>query len=124
MPFPPVPVFPTPNPSASQISQMQALDYDMGDAPRLHQWNVNVQRELFSSTSVTLAYVGSHGDQLQRQRDTNPVMPRTLADGTVVYGSRNGAQTISESARQPAVCGSWSAPTRMPNPTTTRSRRR
>ena len=58
LPFPPFPVFPTPNPSASQISQMQALDYDMGDAPRLHQWNVNVQRELFSGTSVTLAYVG------------------------------------------------------------------
>src|SRR4030095_10299343 len=33
----PVPVFPTPNPSASQISQMQALDYDMKDAPRLQQ---------------------------------------------------------------------------------------
>ena len=58
LPFPPFPVFPTPNPAASQISQMQALDYDMGDAPRLHQWNVNVQRELFSGTSVTLAYVG------------------------------------------------------------------
>src|SRR4029079_2908828 len=95
LPFPPFPVFPTPNPSASQISQMQALDYDMGDAPRLHQWNVNVQRELFSGTSVTVAYVGSRGDHLQRQRDTNPVMPRTLADGTVVYGSRAGAQTIS-----------------------------
>ena len=95
LPFPPVPVFPTPNPAASQISQMQALDFDMGDSPRLHQWNVNVQRELFGATSVTLAYVGSHGDHLQRQRDTNPVTPRTLADGTIVYGSRNGAQTIS-----------------------------
>ena len=95
LPFPPVPVFPTPNPAASQISQMQALDFDMQDSPRLHQWNVNVQREVLSGTSVTLAYVGSRGDHLQRQRDTNPVTPRTLPDGTVVYGSRNGAQTIS-----------------------------
>ena len=95
LPFPPVPVFPTPNPSATRISQMQALDYDMRDAPRLQQWNVNVQREVFSNTSVTLAYVGSRGDQLQRQRDTNPVTPRVLADGTVVYGSRAGAQTNS-----------------------------
>jgi outer membrane receptor protein involved in Fe transport len=91
--FPP-PVFPTPNPIASQISQMQALDYDMGNAPRLQQWNVNVQRELLHATTVTLAYVGSHGDRLQRQRDTNPVTPRTLADGTVVYGIRSGAQTV------------------------------
>ena len=95
LPFPPVPVFPTPNPAASQISQMQALDFEMNDSPRLHQWNVNVQREVLPGTSVTLAYVGSRGDHLQRQRDTNPVTPRTLPDGTVVYGSRNGAQTIS-----------------------------
>ena len=95
LPFPPVPVFPTPNPSASQISQMQALDYDMADSPRLQQWNVNVQHEILRNTSVTVAYVGSRGDRLQRQRDTNPVTPRTLANGTVVYGSRAGAQTIS-----------------------------
>jgi outer membrane receptor protein involved in Fe transport len=97
LPFLPIPqpVFPTPNPAASQISQMQALDYDMRDSPRLQQWNVNVQREVLSNTSVTLAYVGSRGDHLQRQRDVNPVTPRTLADGTVVYGSRAGAQTSS-----------------------------
>jgi hypothetical protein len=50
---------------------MQALDFDMSDSPRLHQWNVNLQREVLSGTSVTLAYVGSRGDHLQRQRDTN-----------------------------------------------------
>jgi hypothetical protein len=111
LPFPPVPVFPTPNPAASQISQMQALDYDMGNSPRLHQWNVNVQRELLPGTSVTLAYVGSHGDHLQRQRDTNPVTPRTAPDGTVVYGSRNGAQTISNPRVNPQFAALVSANT-------------
>jgi hypothetical protein len=111
LPFPPVPVFPTPNPAASQISQMQALDYDMGDSPRLHQWNANVQRELFRGTSVTLAYVGSHGDHLQRQRDTNPVTPRTLPNGTVVYGSRSGAQTISNPRVNPQFAALVSANT-------------
>jgi outer membrane receptor protein involved in Fe transport len=111
LPFPPVPVFPTPNPAASQISQMQALDYDMGDSPRLHQWNVNVQREVFPGTSVTLAYVGSHGDHLQRQRDTNPVTPRTAPDGTVVYGARNGAQTISNPRVNPRFAALVSANT-------------
>ena len=85
------------------------LDYDMRDAPRLHQWNVNVQREVFSSTSVTLAYVGSKGDHLQRQRDTNPVTPRVLADGTVVYGSRAGAQTISNPRVNPQFAALVSA---------------
>jgi carboxypeptidase family protein len=111
LPFPPVPVFPTPNPAASQISQMQALDLDMGDSPRLHQWNANVQREVFGGTSVTLAYVGSHGDHLQRQRDTNPVTARTLGDGTVVYGSRSGAQTISNPRVNPQFAALVSANT-------------
>ncbi|HET9833120.1 MAG TPA: TonB-dependent receptor [Vicinamibacterales bacterium] len=97
----PVPVFPTPNPSASQISLMQGLDYDVQSEPRLQQWNVNIQRELAANTSVTLAYVGSHGDHLQQQRDTNPVLPRTLADGTLVYGSRAGAQTVSNARLNP-----------------------
>jgi hypothetical protein len=95
IPFIPPPVFPTPNPTASQISLSQGLDYDVQNTPRLQQWNVNVERELAPNTSVTLAYVGSHGDHLQQQRDINPVLPRTLADGTVVYGSRAGAQTVS-----------------------------
>jgi hypothetical protein len=111
LPFPPVPVFPTPNPAASQISQMQALDLNMGDSPRLHQWNVNTQRELFSGTSVTLAYVGSRGDHLQRQRDTNPVTPRTLPDGTVVYGSRSGTQTLSNPRVNPQFAALISANT-------------
>src|SRR4030095_10684557 len=105
LPFPPLPLFPTPHPAASQISQMQALDYDMADSPRLRQWNVNVQREILRNTSVTVAYVGSSGDHLQRQRAPNPVTPRTLADGTVVYGSRAGAQTVSN-ARVNPVFGS------------------
>ena len=107
----PPPVFPTPNPSASQVSQMQALDYAMGDAPRLQQWNVNVQRELLRNTSVTVAYVGSHGDHLQQQRDTNPVTPRTLADGRVVYGARSGTQTISNARVNPVFAALVSANT-------------
>src|SRR4029079_12817636 len=79
--------------------------------PRLHQWNANVQRELFSGTSVTLAYVGSHGDQLQRKRDVNTVTPRTLPDGTVVYGSRAGAQTISNPRVNPQFAALVSANT-------------
>ena len=71
---------------------MQGLDYDITGTPRLQQWNVNVQREILSNTSVTLAYVGSRGDHLQQQRDVNPVQPRTLANDTVVYGTRAGTK--------------------------------
>ena len=82
---------------------MQGLDYDITGTPRLQQWNVNVQREILSNTSVTLAYVGSRGDHLQQQRDVNPVLARTLADGTVVYGARAGTQTASNPTAQPGV---------------------
>src|SRR4029450_2373007 len=44
-------------------------------------------------------------------RDTNPVTPRTLADGTVVYGSRNGAQTISNPRVNPQFAALVSANT-------------
>ncbi len=97
----PVPVFPTPNPSASQVSLSQGLDYAITGTPGLQQWNINVQREILANTSITLAYVGSHGDHLQQQRDINPVVPRTLADGTVVYGSRAGTQTLSNARVNP-----------------------
>ena len=97
----PVPVFPTPNPSASQVSLSQGLDYAVTGTPGLQQWNVNVQREILANTSITLAYVGSRGDHLQQQRDINPVVPRTLADGTVVYGSRAGTQTLSNARVNP-----------------------
>jgi outer membrane receptor protein involved in Fe transport len=101
IPFIPPPVFPTPNPSASQISLSQGLDYDVTNTPRLQQWNINLQREVLANTSVTLAYVGSHGDHLQQQRDINPVLPRTLADGTVIYGTRAGTQTLSNARLNP-----------------------
>jgi hypothetical protein len=97
----PPPVYPTPNPSASQISLSQGLDYDITGTPGLQQWNVKVQREVLANTSVTLAYVGSHGNHLQQQRDINPVLPRTLANGTVVYGVRAGAQTVSNARLNP-----------------------
>jgi hypothetical protein len=101
IPFIPPPVFPTPNPSASQISLSQGLDYNVTDTPQLQQWNANVQREILTNTSVTLAYVGSHGHHLQQQRDINPVLPRTLADGTVIYGVRAGTQTMSNPRLNP-----------------------
>ena len=73
LPFPACRSFPDAESQCVAISQMQGLDYDITGTPRLQQWNVNVQREILSNTSVTLAYVGSHGDQLQQQRDINPV---------------------------------------------------
>ena len=74
-----------------------------------------------ANTSVTVAYVGSRGDHLQRQRDTNPVTPRTLPDGTVMYGSRSGSQTISNARVNPQF-GALVSGIPSPSPITSRSR--
>jgi hypothetical protein len=39
----------------------------------MYQWNINIQRELFASTTLTVGYVGSRGLHLYAARDINPV---------------------------------------------------
>jgi len=74
------------NSNSTPLSVTQGLDYNTTKTPYVMQWNVNVERELFPLTGVMVAYAGSRGENLLRQRDTNPVTPATLADGTVIYG--------------------------------------
>jgi hypothetical protein len=87
------PTFPTPFTSvvAALPTQSQGIDYQTKNTPYQEQWNVNVQREVLPSTIVTIGYVGSHSENLFKQRDVNPVTPAKLADGTVVYGVPRGA---------------------------------
>ena len=96
------PVFPTPFTSvaASLPTQSQGIDYQTTNTPYQEQWNVNVQREIFAETLVTVGYIGSRSSNLFKQRDVNPVTGRTLADGTVVYGVPRGAAAgITPNAR-------------------------
>jgi hypothetical protein len=87
------PVFPTPFTSvaASLPTQSQGIDYQTTNTPYQAQWNVNVQREILDATIVTVGYLGSRSANLFKQRDVNPVTPRTLPDGTVVFGVPIGA---------------------------------
>jgi hypothetical protein len=82
------PTFPTPFTSvvAALPTQSQGIDYQTKHTPYQQQWNINVQREVLPSTIVTAGYVGSHSENLFKQRDVNPVAPARRADGTVVYG--------------------------------------
>jgi hypothetical protein len=85
-PFTPRPVIanPTfPNPfTRSGSSSIRPVQWDL-DNPRLHVWNVSVQRELPFSTVATVAYAGSRGLNLLRSADVNLATPTTLSDGTV-----------------------------------------
>ena len=50
--------------------------------PRVHVFNVNVQRELSFRTALTVGYAGSRGAHLLRSNDVNTALPVTLADGS------------------------------------------
>lgn len=47
-----------------------AVDFDHGQ-PYVYQYNLNLQREIFPQTVLTLAYVGSRGVHLGREADWN-----------------------------------------------------
>jgi hypothetical protein len=75
------PQFPVANITAPLPSQSNAVNYDTPSTPYQMQWNLNIQRELFSNTILTVGYVGSRGVHLFYQRDQNPPIPTIDANG-------------------------------------------
>jgi hypothetical protein len=47
------------------------IDPNAGRPPRINQWNISVQRELFQNLSVEVAYVGNRGAWLQADQMTD-----------------------------------------------------
>jgi hypothetical protein len=89
--FIPLPQFPNPFPGAlPPPAQLVGVDYHPNVTPKMYQWNLNIQRQLFESTSLTVGYVGSRGLHLYAARDVNPVMPTTV-NGVQVFGVPRGA---------------------------------
>jgi len=81
-----------PNPFVGKVnpplpSNGQTVDYNTTKAPALYQWNLNVQRELWFNTILTVGYVGSHGSHLMTQSDQNPPIPTKDANGVLHFGS-------------------------------------
>jgi hypothetical protein len=59
---------------------IRPIQWDL-ETPRLHVWNVNLQRELWGGTSATIGVAGSRGKHLLRSNDVNTALPVTGADG-------------------------------------------
>jgi len=53
--------------------------------PNVHMYNLNLQREMWWDTFVTVGYAGSRGIHLLRNADVNIPAPRRLADGSYFY---------------------------------------
>jgi hypothetical protein len=88
--FIPLPMFPNPFPGAlPPPAQLVGVDYHADHTPHMYQWNFNIQRQLFESTSLTVGYVGSRGLHLYAARDVNPVLP-TVVGGVQIFGVPRG----------------------------------
>lgn len=80
----PSPTFPNPPFERGTGISIRPIQVDL-EYPRIHVWNVNVQRELFGRTILTLGYAGARGQNLLRNTDANVPTPQTLADGTLFF---------------------------------------
>jgi len=76
------PTFPNPPFDRAGAISIRPVQWDL-ETPRVHVFNVNVQREIWAKTSVTVGYAGSRGKHLLRSNDVNTAQFTTLPDGTV-----------------------------------------
>ncbi len=74
------PTFPSPPFERGVGNTIRPVEWEL-DAPRLHMWNVSVQRSLPASLIATVGYAGSRGKHLFRNTDVNIPTPTTTADG-------------------------------------------
>lgn len=89
-----LPKFPNPFPGAlPPPAQLVGVDYNTTQSPHMYQWNINIQRQLTGSTTLTVGYVGSRGVHLYGSRDINPVLP-TVENGVDVFGVPAGPNAV------------------------------
>jgi hypothetical protein len=76
------PTFPVPPFNRAGAISMRPVQFDL-ENPRVHIFNVNLQREVWGRTAVTVGYAGSRGRHLLRSGDVNLAQPTgTTADGS------------------------------------------
>jgi len=75
------PTFPNPPFDRAGAISMRPVQFDL-ENPRVHVFNVSLQREVWAKTAVTAGYAGSRGRHLLRSGDVNLARPTgTTADG-------------------------------------------
>jgi len=78
------PVFPQPDFSRLGALSIRPIQTDL-DLPRVHVWNLNLQRELPAGFVASLGYAGARGRHLLRNSDANVAQPQTLSDGALFH---------------------------------------
>jgi hypothetical protein len=75
--------------------------YDIRKTPYQMQWNLNVQREIFRDTTLTVGYVGSRGVNLLSFRDYNPPQIELDANGVQHFGKIVNGVAVSNPRLNP-----------------------
>lgn len=95
----PNPTFPEPPFARTSGLSIRPVQWDV-ETPSVHVWNVNLQREFWGSTALTVGYAGSRGQHLLRSNDVNTAIPVTGPDGLPFFPAgtprRNSAWTTIE----------------------------
>jgi hypothetical protein len=78
------PTFPSPPFTRAGAISIRPMQLDL-EYPRVHVWNVSLQRDLPWQAVATISYAASRGRHLLRSNDVNTAVPTTLADGTPFF---------------------------------------
>ncbi len=78
------PTFPNPPFNRPSTLSIRPIEWNVKN-PNVHVYNLNVQRQLWFDTVLTIGYAGSRGVHLLRNTDANTVAPRTLNDGSYFF---------------------------------------
>jgi len=89
--------------------------------PLVMQWNLNLERQLTPSTTITIGYVGSRGEHLWIQSTANTVMPTVTPDGNLQWPcSGPFVSTLTPQGTNINVCPKSELGGPRPNPDTGR----
>ncbi len=78
------PTFPSPPFERGVGNSIRPVQWDL-ESPRIHMWNVNVERLLPGSVVFTAGYSGARGLHLLRSGDVNLPTPTLQADGRLLF---------------------------------------
>lgn len=78
------PTFPVPQFERGVGNTIRPVQWDIKN-PNVHQWNINVQQQLWGGFLITVGYAGARGIHLWRSSDVNLPVPQRLADGTLFF---------------------------------------
>ena len=78
------PVFPQPSFDRAADNSIRPIEFHLKN-PYIQSWNLNLQRELWAETLLTIGYAGARGIHLLRNTDANTAVPEQLADGRYCF---------------------------------------